>query len=324
MWIGIGLWNWLRFGVCCSDFCFHYIHIDQQLRQHAGSTHNVTKLQTTVGAAYGVVLQLNLGDDIFLTGILFLLDLGIKRGVPLPRILVNLLFDSIYPLEQVGIALNHQISLVFHVLPIEILHLLILRFHLLIIVYRVAVEQLQIGIMNQVELLHRCADKLQFVLYVHEVVFLIAYLTHIDVDEMDVSFNLLHRLAKLLILIISEEGAGCAEVVILSNRSCIPAQYLLGSNRPAEDALTLIVVANLVVHLMNLCHGKRLDGCYQFKVVHVVADIVTCQLLIATVFQRINNVAFFVICQTLGDGLERCSLEIATVGKRILGTVLLP
>ena len=55
---------------------------------------------------------------------------------------------------------------------------------------------------------------------------------------------------------------------------------------------------------MNLCDCQRLDSCNQFKVIHVVAEIVSCQFLIAAVLQAVDNVTLLIIGQALGNGLE--------------------
>ena len=49
-------------------------------------------------------------------------------------------------------------------------------------------------------------------------------------------------------------------------------------------------VANPVVDLMDLCNSMRLDGCHQFKVIHVVTEVISSPFLVTAVLQGIDNV----------------------------------
>ena len=143
-----------------------------------------------------------------------------------------------------------------HVLVVQVLDVLVLLFHLLIIVNRIAVEHLQIGFMNLVKRLHGRTHKLQFVLYIEEVILLILNLTHIGINEANICLNLLHRLAELLIFVVTKERSGSIEVVVFCDCSSILSKYILGCKRTTEDALTLCVITYLIVDFMNLSNGK--------------------------------------------------------------------
>ena len=277
-----------------------------------------------VGAAYLVILQFDGGDNVFLADILFLLEFRIEPCVPLLGIFVGFSLDCFHSVVEIAIAIDHLFRLMLHVLEVQVLHGLILLLHLRIVVDRVAVEHLQIGFMHLVESLHRRADELQFILHVKEVLLLTLNLTHVDVDEVDVCLNLIYSLAELLVLMVLKESPCCIEIVIFRDCCRILTQHLLCRKGTTEDTFQFRIVANPVVDLMDLCNSMRLDGCHQFKVIHVVTEVIARQLLVAAVFQCIDNIPSLIVGQALGDSLETRPLEIAGIGEGLLGTLLLP
>ena len=117
---------------------------------------------------------------------------------------------------KVSISLCHFLCLLFHIFEVEVFELLIFLLHLYVVVNRVSFKHLEVTFANLVVCHHWNADKLHFALNVAEILLLILDGTEILGNEVDVFLNLLDSTTELFVLVFTEEGASCTEVVELS------------------------------------------------------------------------------------------------------------